>query len=195
MTETQEQPKIDINTFLNQYVATETGTVFHVLQSKKNKNICYLRRKNKNIQTTLLAIKQNLVDGKYKAINEHQLKAFLKEDNAYIEQFSQKLTKRTILAQLLLELDDELIQDFAHDKRMKSVLTRSNKEVERVSCKMYDRVYNAEEKIAQQVMNEIDTMTTNIGKLDLSNLLVVGKIVKEYIRAPKEFVEHFNTKG
>ncbi len=192
MTETPDKPKIDLQTILDQYVATENGVVFHVLQSAKNPHICHLRRKNRHIKTDLTKVRQKLVDGKYKAINEHQLKQFLKEDNAFIAEFSQKMLKRTVLAQLLIELDDDLIQDFGDDKRMKSVLTKSNNEVERVATKMYDQVYGTEENIAQEVMNELDGFTSDIGAMPLEHLLVVRKIVKEYKKDPVKFVEHFN---
>lgn len=170
---TQEKPKVDLQAMLKDYVKADDGLVYHALQSKKKESICYLRRKNKYIKIGLKTIKQNLVDRKFKEINEHELKNFHKEDNAWAEVFVQKLIKRTVLAQLLIELDDELREDFEDDNRMRAVLAKSTKEVERVANKFYDRMYSAEERISQSVMNSIDSLTTKIGKMTVAELTIL----------------------
>lgn len=178
--------EISMQSILDQYVKNEDGSIFHVLQHKTKPHLCLLRTKNKYIQKPILEIRQGLADGTWKGVNEHEWKKWVEIDNAYVEEFTIKLIKRTLLAQLLLELDDELIPDFEDNKYFKGLLEKSNKECERIACKSYDRLYGADKEMSQNLMNQVDDYTSKAAKLAIHDFPHLNNMLEAYLENPEE---------
>jgi hypothetical protein len=191
-----EPKKIKIKDVLHQYIKNKNGTIFHMTQREKNKEIVYLRSKNNSFKHKLKDLRQGLVDKTWFDVNEGELKSWIEKDNRYIEQFTRKLIKRSILAQLLTELDDELISENESDNRLRAVLTRSNKETERIAAKMYDRMYLVDKVTLQNLSNQVDDLTSAMASIDIIDMpylkLAVERFIEnieEHRKEPIEFVE------
>lgn len=190
-----EEKKVTIKDVLGQYVKHKNGAIFHMSQAK-NKSFIYLRARNNYYKKPVLEIKQGLVDGTWLYVNEGELKKWMEEDNAYIQNFTRKLLKRNLLAQLLTELDDDLIADNESDKRLVAVLKRSNKETERIAAKMYDKLYHVDKGTLQNMMLIIDDMTESMSTVDILDMPFLKmhldkfpELINEYRKQPIEFVE------
>lgn len=172
---------------LKGYVKNDQGVIYHVIKHKVHKHKCYLRTRNKFVEAHINDIRQLMVSGGWSSINEHEWRNWVKEDNAYIENMSQKLIKRTMVAQLLLEVNDELIQDNEDNKYLRNKLEKSNRECERIVKKNYDTIYGADENLVQNVMNKIDELTTNLSKLNAVELMDINAMVGKYIEDPEKY--------
>ena len=172
---------------LKGYVKTDKGTIYHVIKHKKNERLCYLRRRNTFIEYKISDVKQRLVTGGWSSINEHEWKKFVEKDNAYIEALSQRLIKRIIIAQLLLEVNDELIEDNEDNKYLKNKLEKSNKECERIVRKNYDTLYYTDENMVQNVLNKIESLTEKLSKMNIVEIMDVEDIVSRYLEDPEKY--------
>lgn len=183
----KQKEEITMQSILEQYVKDESGSIFHVLQHNTKPHLCLLRTGNKYVQKPILEIRQGLVNGTWSSVNEHEWKKWVAEDNAYVEAFTIKLIKRTIMAQLLLELDDELIVDFEDNKYFRGLLEKSNKECERIASKSYDRLYGADKSMSQNLMNLVDEFTTKAAGLAIHDFPYLNNMVDKYLENPEEY--------
>jgi hypothetical protein len=191
-----EEEKITLKDVLGQYIKHENGAIFHMTQTKRNPDMVLLRAKNVYKKIALKEIKQGVQDGKWFFVNEGELKRWMEVDNDYIKKFTGKLLKRNLLAQLLTELDEELVADNESDKRLQSVLNRSIKESERIAIKMYDMLYMTDKTTMHNLMLILDDMTQSIstvGIMDMPYLKMhldkFPEQIEEYRKQPIEFVE------
>ena len=171
---------------LTQFVKHKNGIIFQVLSHKTKNNICFLRRGNKYVQKNILEIKQGLVDGLWFRINEHELSRFLEEDNERLLSLTRKMVNRTIHAQALLVIDDELVEEYSDDNRMKSVLTRSSKEIERVANKMYDRLYKKDEMFSYNFFEILSRIGNKVGGIDIIDMPYLEKHIDSFIENIEE---------
>ena len=188
-TKQAEKPKMSINDVLEQYVKNKNGAIFQVLGDKKNPLKCYLRSRNKYISMPLRTIQQGLIDREWFPINKHELRAWMKEDNAYIEKLTQKLVKRIILGQLLLEIDDDLLADAENTPNLRNHLLKSNKALERIVEKNYDRLYGVDKQILQNLMNEVDELTSKMAGLEITDFIHINRLMDKYKLDPKKYQE------
>lgn len=172
---------------LNGYIKHKNGAIFQILEDGKSINHVFLRSKNRYTRKSKRELKQGVVDGRWFNINEHEWRKWVKQDNAYIELLTQKLLKRVIYAQLLIELDDELVNDFEDMPQFRKLLERTNKESERIAAKQYDRLYSVDKKILQNLMTEIDNFTSKVSKVDLQDLFFINKAFEEFFSDPKKY--------
>lgn len=182
----KEKPKISMKDILAGYIKHKNGAIFQVLENERVPGQVFLRAKNTYTKKPLLELRQGLVNGTWFPINEHEWKRWVKKDNEYIEQLTHKKVKRIILAQLLLELDEELVKDNADDKRFRAVLERSNKETERIASKMYDKLYEANKETLQNLANFIDELTTKMGKFKVEEFPYILNMVDKYLEDPEK---------
>lgn len=191
-----EEKKVTIKDVLYLYIKNKNGAIFQMIPSETNKDYVFLRSKNSSYKKKKVELRQGLVNGDWLYVNEGELKSWIENDNAYVDVLLRKLIKRSILAQLITELDDELIKDFENDNRMVSVLTRSNKETERVASKMYDRMYMVDKSTLQNLSNQVDDMTTTMSSIDIIDMPYLKLAVEDFIenieehrKKPIEFVK------
>lgn len=179
--------KITTEQLLDQHVKNKEGKIFQVLMHSKNPNLCFLRRGNKYIKKEKKSIRQGLVNGEWRQINEHELKSFLDEDGKKLEGLSLKLVKRIILAQTLIEWDDELILEHSNDNYFRNQLAKSNKECERIASKYYDIIYKADSNTSQNLMNAIDRVTTKLSTLNVDDYPFFENLLDDYLNNKEEY--------
>lgn len=179
--------ELNMNDVLSQYIKTRKGNIYQVLGNPKSPKTAILRSGRTQIKTTTLDIRQGLVDGRYQSINEHEWRKWVKEDNEYIDELTKKLLRRIILTQLLIELDDELIEDYQDDKYFRGLLERTNKASERIAVKQYNNLYKTNKQVLVNMMNYIDNLTKSCSKLDLEDYPYVVGLVDKYIANPNEY--------
>lgn len=180
---------------LDQFVKHENGIIFHVLAHKTKNNICFLRRGNKYIQKNKLEIKQGLVDGKWKRINEHELKRFLDEDNERLMALTRKMVNRAVHSQALLDIDDELKSDFEDDKRMSSVLERSSKEVERVSNKAFEKIFDKDEEYTLELIKAVSRIGKKIGSMDIRDMSYLESHIDNFSENIEEYRKKYSVEN
>jgi hypothetical protein len=171
---------------LLQYIKTKEGYIYHVLGHDSKPNEVMLRTGNSYIKKSFLSIKQGLADGKYSAINIHELNKWKKEDRIYLDMLNLKMFKRIVLSQLLMELDDELIEHYQDNKYFRSLLDRTNKETERLVSKQYNDLYNYDKEILHNLMNEVDNLTSKCAKVDIQDFPHLNIYLDKYLDDPKK---------
>lgn len=171
----------------SEFVKTKSGTIYQIILHQSKPDKILLRIRNDYKESSLKSIKQGLVDGKFFEVNEHEKKAWIEKDTKYMDSLTKKIVKRIIISQLLIELDEELIEDFESDKRMRSVLTRSTKECERVTVKKYDKLYKTNKTFLTNFINEVDKFTTTCSNFDIHEFIFLNKMVKDYMDNPDKF--------
>jgi hypothetical protein len=181
--------KISIEEARDSHIKNKNGAIFQVFADKKRHGKVYLRSRNKYISIDMLKLKQGLVNGEWLNVNVGELKTWISEDSAYILNLTQKLLKRVILTQLLIELDDELIEDYENEKTFRNHLLKTNKEAERIASKNYDRLYNVDKTILQNFMREIDELTAGISSFELTDYLHLNRMVADYKINPEKYQE------
>ena len=191
MQETTEAPapKISLESVKDNYVKNRNGAIFQIIEDKKNHKKMYLRSRNKYISKYVRDIKQGLVTGEWLSVNIGELRSWIADDNAYIEKLTQKLLKRVILTQLLLELDDELLVDYENNPNFRNHLNKSNKAAERIASKQYDRLYGLDKTILQNLMNEVDELTEKMASLEISEFIHLNRLMDKYKANPDTYRE------
>ena len=169
------------------FVKSKSGIIYQVILHDNKPGRVLLRNKNKYIETSLISIKQGIVNGTWIEINEHEQKAWVKQDDIYMQSLTRKLLKRVIISQLLLELDEDLMEDFKDDKRMNSVLSRSTKECERVCAEQYNKLYNIDKTFLQNFINQVDQFTSTCSTFEVHEFIFLNKMVEDYISNPEKF--------
>ena len=182
-----QNKQFTIEQLLDQHIKHKNGTIFQVLMHDKNEDICFLRRGNKYIKKKKLELHQGLVSGEWLAINEHELGRFTNEDEIKIQWLTMKLVKRIILAQTLIEGDDELIPEYSDDKYFRGLLEKSNKECERIASKQYDKIYGADNTTSQNLMNAIDRVTTKLSSLNVDDYPYFENLLDKYLSNKEEY--------
>ena len=172
---------------LEQYVKDNNGEIFHVVKHNKYAYKCYLRSRNNYREVNLIWVKQQIVSGGWSAINEGEWKKWVKKDNEYINKLSHKLVKRVIMAQLLLEINDDLAEDHEDNKYLKNVLNKSNKECERIVKRNYEKLYSSDESLLQNVLNKIENLTKNLSQMNIEQFVDVDALVQSYIKNPEKY--------
>lgn len=188
-TTTEKMKKeLSMEDILAMYVKHKNGAIFQILEHKQRAFV-WLRAKNKYTKVLKRDIKQGIVDGNWLEINEHEWKQWVEKDNAYIEEFAQKLVKRIILTQLLIELDDELIDDCEDQPQFRKLLERTNKESERIAIKNYDRLYTVDKSVLKTLMTAIDEVTGKMAKCSTADFIHINNIVQAYLENREDFKE------
>ena len=176
-----------MNKVLESYVKTSKGKIYHIVKHNRSVYKCYLRSGNSYTEAGLADIKQKIVNREWSAINEHEWKKWVKTDNEIIKKISNKLVKRVIMAQILLEINDDLIDDHQDNKYLKSVINKSNKECERIVKKNYDMMYDQDETLVQNLLNKIENLTKNLSELTVGQLVDVDALLRGYIKNPDKY--------
>jgi hypothetical protein len=181
--------KTSLEDVKDNYVKHRNGAMFQIIDDNKRPGRLYLRSRNKYISKSLRDVRQGLVTGEWNSVNIGELKVWIQEDNAYIELLTEKLLKRVILTQLLLELDDELLIDYENNPNFKNHLNKSNKAAERIASKQYDRLYGVDKTILQNLMREIDELTSRMASLKMTDFVHLNKLLLKYKLNPEKYQE------
>ncbi len=187
MGKVKEEKKVQLSEVREFYIKNNSGKIFHVHGHKNDNDLVFLRYKNKYIRKPLLEVKQGLVNGTYKHINEHELKRFKAEDETFVKDLSMKMFKRIVLCQLLMELDDELIPLNEDNKYVRGLLERSNKAIERLAAEQYNNLYDHDKDLLINIMNQVDLFTSNAAKMTFEDFPAFNQVFDMYRSNPEQF--------
>lgn len=169
------------------YIKHDNGAIFQVLPHEKDFTKVWLRYRNKYEKFEYKSIRQGLVDGRWREVNVHELRKHLEAEQEYFSELNEKLVKRVILTQVLMELDDDLKKDFVDDKYMRNVLDKSEKQFSRLVEGAYDRMYKIDKTMLQNFMNQIDSLTSKCAKVPLQEFYFLNEFIDLYLADPKKY--------
>ena len=170
------------------YVVNPEGVVFEIVGCKDPKYV-FLRRGNRYVKKKGLEIHQLIVDGKWKHANEHQYRQFLVDDQLIIKIVSDLIVKRSILTQLLIELDDELKPHFEGDNQGLNHIQKSQDYLDRKNKKTYHTLHGQNEQLLFNIMNAIDGLTSTLSKKSVDDLLKINDLILRAEKDPSLYAE------
>lgn len=185
----QDPSKLPSQKVLETFVKSNTGTIYQVIPHKTKKDVVLLRINNSYIEKPFKKVKQEIVDGKWSAINQHEYREWIKKDHEYMVDLSERLVKRVMFSQLLLELDDTFERDFQDNKYFKNVLEKSKKQCERLITSQYDRLYDTDKTYVTNFMNGIDGFMTKCAALGIDDFIHLNILMDKYVKNPEEYQE------
>jgi hypothetical protein len=189
----KEDEQIKLNTetpiemLMPQYCKNADGVIFHITKNEKNADFCFLRHKNNRQRYSMKVIDQGIVNKSWFYVNEHELRKHLKMEEDYFNVLSEKLLRRILMTQLLLELDDDLTKDYAGDKYMQNILLRSEKEFKRLLNDNYDKVFRMNQEVIQNMFKNIEGLVGKMAKLKLDDFYHVNQMFDLFIQDPEKF--------
>jgi hypothetical protein len=104
------------------------------------------------------------VNGTWRYPNEFQLKRFIAEDNRILQDISQKILKRLLLTQMVIEVDDELLPHFEDDKVGRKHIEKSQNYFDIKNKQLFQRIYGEDEELVQNIMKAIDHFLESVSK-------------------------------
>ncbi len=178
--------QVPLSELQQQYIKhVETGAIFHVLQDTKKERNVFLRSKNSYKGLDKIKLQQGIVDGKWSTPNEHELRKHIELENAYYQELTYRLLKRVMFTQLLLELDNELMKDYSDDKYMHGLLTRCEKQFERLVKEEYPKLYAINKEMMMNFLNCIDEVVGKMAKLQVHEFVIVNKLIDDFLADPE----------
>lgn len=163
---------------LESYVQDEKGNI-HQLVAGKIKEYVYLRRGNNYKSYVRREIQQNIVNGKWKFPNEHELHRFILEDNKVIAEINRMILKRVLLTQILIEVDDWLKPHFEDDNRARNLLTKCQDHLDRKNTHLFNKVYKQDEQMAQNMLKSLDHFLTTIANKRPEDVYRISEMILE----------------
>lgn len=167
------------------FLKSPSGFIFQILPNKVPGKL-FLRSKNNYHKDTVQGVRKKLDSG-WSHPTKPEVEEWLKKDDAYIEAFTRKLVKRIILAQVLIEQNDELIADNVDSKHLVNQLRKSNKELERIVGKHFDNIYGADKTITTNLSNSIDKVAKQLSELQVQHFIIVEDFLTDLKNNPEKF--------
>lgn len=145
---TSAKIEVPVRDLINNFIVfNDTSFIYEVMTEKNDLGKLLLRKGNMYLKFDRKTIQQGLVDGKYRRPNEHELKKHLIKEQEYFQELTSKLVHRIILAQALIECNDDLRDDYADDKYISNILEKSTKQLERLATAAYNNMFKTDPKI------------------------------------------------
>ena len=166
----------------------KTGAIFQVLTDPNKEGKLLLRAKNSQKVFTHLQLQQGIVNGTWTKVNEHEVRQFIEKENKHMEELNNKLVKRVILSQLLLELDDELKEDYSDDKYIHGLLERCDKAFERLIREAYKRMYDIDKTFLINLLKNVDGAVDKISKVEVQNFIPLNNLLEDFSKNPEKYI-------
>lgn len=179
--------QLPLSKILEQYIKYPNGAIFQVMAHPKKVGKVLLYSKNKYLEIDFLKVKNGLVKKEYFPINEHEYRKHVKEEELYQQEFSYRLVKRILYTQLLIELDDELKQDFSDDKYVLGLLERCEKQFERLVKEQFARFYNIDKQITNNFLKQIELFVSKVSKVRIDTFFDLNEMMDQYLADPNKF--------
>lgn len=167
------------------FLKSPSGFIFQILPGKTSGKL-FLRSKNNYYKDTVQGVRKKL-DTDWSHATKLEVEDWLKKDDEYIEAFTRKLVKRIILAQVLIEQNDELIADNVESKHLVNLLRKSNKELERIVGKHFDNIYGADKTITTNLSNAIDKVSKQLSELQVQQFIIVEDFLTSLKNNPEQY--------
>lgn len=170
-----------------EYVKHPNGAIFHVLAHPRKVGKVYLHAKNRYQEYDYAKLKTGLVKGDWHSINIHELKKHLNSEEEFNTKLAHLLVKRTILCQIMLELDDELKEFYADDNYLRGILQRSEKVFERIAKDEYTKLYNVNKDVLNTFLNSLNSFATQASKLGVYDFVHANSMLELYLSNPEKY--------
>ena len=176
--------------FKDSIIKNEEGDLFLMNKIPKNNEFVYLISKN-NLKAKIEKNKifQNVVDGVWKTANEHEAKAFKKTYDENMLKITQKVLKHVIVAELMVEVDEDLDFEKIGDKYFRSLVQKSINQAGRIADKYFDNLYEVDSETLQNMLRILDEFATKLSKLPLEDIPFFATYADEFFKNPKAFRE------
>ncbi|MBS3914830.1 MAG: hypothetical protein KG003_10035 [Bacteroidetes bacterium] len=174
-----------------EYVKHPNGAIFHVLAHPRKAGKVYLHAKNRYQEYDYAKLRTGLVKGDWHSINIHELKKHLNSEEKFNTKLAQLLVKRTILCQIMLELDDELKEYYADDNYLKGILQRSEKVFERIAKEEYTKLYNVNKEVLNTFFDSLNSFVGKASKLGVYDFVHADSMLELYLSNPEKYQADF----
>ena len=98
--------------------------------------------------------------------------------------------KSIILAQLLLEANESLVNTNVYKQSLKQQINRMNGILEPIVRQEFDGVYNSEPEMTTNILNKIDSIVGKIASYQIEELVILEAVVDKYENNKEWFLEH-----
>ena len=98
--------------------------------------------------------------------------------------------KSIILAQLLLEANESLVNTTVYKQSLKQQINRMNGILEPIVRQEFDGVYNSEPEMTTNILNKIDSIVGKIASYQIEELVILEAVVDKYENNKEWFLEH-----
>ena len=98
--------------------------------------------------------------------------------------------KSIILAQLLLEANESLVNTNVYKQSLKQQINRMNGILEPIVRQEFDGVYNSEPEMTTNLLNKIDSIVGKIASYQIEELVILEAVVDKYENNKEWFLEH-----
>tara|TARA_R110000850_G_scaffold1547_1_gene8565 strand:- start:384 stop:752 length:369 start_codon:yes stop_codon:yes gene_type:complete len=98
--------------------------------------------------------------------------------------------KSIILAQLLLEANESLVNTNVYKQSLKQQINRMNGILEPIVRQEFDGVYNSEPEMTTNILNKIDSIVGKIASYQIEELVILEAVVDKYEDNKEWFLEH-----
>ena len=88
--------------------------------------------------------------------------------------------KSIILAQLLLEANESLVNTNVYKQSLKQQINRMNGILEPIVRQEFDGVYNSEPEMTTNILNKIDSIVGKIASYQIEELVILEAVVEKY---------------
>ena len=107
---------------------------------------------------------------------------------------SKTYLKSLVLAQLLLEANDELEGSAYYDTRLKTDVIRLEKTVVKQLDKQYRVIYNVDPALMHNIQSEIEKLVDRIACSSIDDLVTLNLVIEKYIKNNNWFLENIDLK-
>lgn len=173
---------------VDNYVKHKNGAIFLLTENTRSKDLVFLvSKRNKMNSFSLKDIRQGLVDGEWLRVNQHEVAAWDKVYSNHMLGITQKVLKHVMVAELLIEIDEDLDEEEIGDRYFRNLLAKSNKQAMRIAEKHFNNLYKVDPIILQNMMRVMDELVSNVAKLGLEDYPFFAKFTEKYFEDPKSF--------
>ena len=170
----------------NSLVKTNTG-IFLVIEGTKKDAIFLVSCENKKRKVPKKELFKNISSGKWNTPSEKEAKEWYKLYQSNIAKLTNKLLKRIIVAELLIEIDESLEDNNVGDKHFRNLLKKSNKKASLIADKRFDDVYKADPDLTQNILISIEQHAENLSQLKINDYPFFIEYCKKYFENPEKY--------
>lgn len=166
----------------------KNGAIFKMVKNDKNPNSVYLvSKRNKHTSYSGQSLKDGLGRGDWGEVGQDEFDKWNAEHQRFLGMLTERLLKRVIVAQLLLEIDESLMEFHEGDRYFQNTLQKSINQAERIAKKHFDNIYELDGDMIQNTMKIIEDHAGSIAKLNLLDFPFMAEHSKKYFKSPEKF--------
>ena len=98
--------------------------------------------------------------------------------------------KSVVLAQLLLEANESLMNTTVYKQSLKQQINRMNNILEPIVREEFDGIYKSDPEMTTNILNKIESIVSKICSYQLEELVILDAVVDKYENNKEWFLEH-----